>query len=448
MHITVVGLGKLGAPLAAVLANSGHTVVGVDLNPTYVGRLNAGQAPVDEPLLQDLIDRSRNRLTATLDYREAVPRSEVTFVVVPTPSGPDGHFSNRFVIEALEQIGRALKQNAPYHLVVVNSTVMAGSMNGVLRQTIEAASGRRVGDTLGLCYNPEFIALGSVVRNMLAPDYLLVGESDARAGDLLLSVYDGICQNKPQARRMNFVNAELTKIAVNTYVTTKISYANMLAEICERLPGADVDVVTTAVGSDSRIGLKYLRGALGYGGPCFPRDTVAFSALARQLQLSADLAEATARINSRQIDRLIDAVGARLRERGVVGILGLSYKPDTGVIEESPGMTLAARLLAAGHPVIAYDPSAMPAAAELLSGARMAATAEECARVSDVLVIATPWPQFAELHPAVFAPRDGRPTIIDCWRLLPREAFTGVADIVYLGRGSDVADAQPAVAAL
>lgn len=447
MNITVVGLGKLGSPLAAVMAHSGHTVVGIDLNRTYVDRVNGGQAPVDEPLLQDLIDGSAARLTATTDYRQALERSDVTFVIVPTPSGADGTFTNRYVVEALEQVGRALKDRTEYHLVVVTSTVMPGSMDAVLRPTLEGAAGRRVGDTLGLCYNPEFIALGSVVRNMLAPDFLLIGESDARSGHLLERVYQSVCQNTPAVRRMNFVNAELTKIAVNTYVTTKISYANMLAEMCERLPGADVDVVTTAVGSDSRIGLKYLRGALGYGGPCFPRDTVAFSALARDLGLSADLAEATARVNARQIDRLIGAVEARLPEHGTVGVLGLSYKPDTGVIEESPGLALASRLVAAGHTVAVFDPAAMDAASTALAGATFAQDAATCVQASDVIVVATPWPQFADLEPSLFANRKSRPSIIDCWRLLPRDTFEGVADLVYLGRGTATLT-RPTVAAL
>ena len=162
---------------------------------------------------------------------------------------------------------------------------------------LERHAGRQVGPSLGLCYNPEFIALGSVVRDMLRPDMILIGESDTTAGDILERLYDAACENRPAVQRMNFVNAELTKLAINTFVTTKISYANMLADICERLAGADVDVVTRAVGSDSRIGARYLKGAIGYGGPCFPRDNVAFSALARSLGAQAQLAETTDAIN-------------------------------------------------------------------------------------------------------------------------------------------------------
>ena len=175
---------------------------------------------------------------------------------------------------------------------------MPGSCDGRVRAP--RSSGPRadaIGDSLGLCYSPEFIALGNVIRDMLEPDMVLIGESDARAGDVLEALYRGVCENDPPFRRMSLVNAELTKIAVNTYVTMKISYANTLADICERLPGADVESVTDALGLDTRIGGKYLRGAIAYGGPCFPRDNKAFAVLARELGTEAPLAEATDSIN-------------------------------------------------------------------------------------------------------------------------------------------------------
>src|SRR5581483_7420326 len=150
------------------------------------------------------------------------------------------------------------------------------------------------------------------------PDMILIGESDKRSGDILEELYSGVCESNPRIQRMNFVNAELTKISVNTYVTTKISYANMLAEVCETIPGADVDVVTGAIGCDTRIGRKYLKGALGYGGPCFPRDNVAFSAMARANGVPALLAEATDKINKRQVPRLADAILARMPKGGTV----------------------------------------------------------------------------------------------------------------------------------
>ena len=203
---------------------------------------------------------------------------------------------------------------------------------------------------------------------------------------------------------MNYVNAELTKLSVNTFVTTKISYANMLAQICETLPGADADVVTAALGCDTRIGPKYLKGALGYGGPCFPRDNVAFSALARDNGVPALLAEATDELNRRQVPRMAELVLSHLPEGGTVGVLGLSYKPHTEVIEESQGVAIAKALLAAGARVVVYDPAAMDNAQRVLTGdVIFAASAAECARQADVLAITTPWPEFQE-SPAVGVP--------------------------------------------
>jgi UDPglucose 6-dehydrogenase len=436
MKISVVGLGKLGAPLAAVLASKGFPVVGTDLNHQFVDALNAGRAPVDEPRLQELIDENRDRLTATLDAPSAVAQTDLTFVIVPTPSDQNGRFSNRFILDAMENVGAGLRRKPGYHVVVITSTVMPGSTGGEIQAALEAHSGRSVGDGLGLCYNPEFIALGSVVRDMLMPDMILIGESDAKAGDMLERVYEKSCDNKPVVRRMNFVNAELTKISVNTFVTTKISYANMLADMCDRLPGADVDVVTQALGCDSRIGTKYLRGAIGYGGPCFPRDNVAFAALARSLGARAELAEATEIVNQYQIERVVGAIQARHAGTGPVGVLGLAYKPDTCVVERSQGLGLVERLLEEGREVIAFDPKALASAQAALGPSFQGApSAEACVRAASLVVVMTPWPEFRAVPVDAFM-RVPRLTVIDCWRLLSREEIGAVADLVYLGQGS------------
>jgi UDPglucose 6-dehydrogenase len=285
-----------------------------------------------------------------------------------------------------------------------------------------------------LCYNPEFIALGSVIRDMLNPDMILIGESDQRSGDILEKFYIGVCDSNPHIRRMNYVNAELTKISVNTFVTTKISYANMLAQVCETLPGADVDVVTSAIGCDSRIGQKYLKGALGYGGPCFPRDNLAFSALARANGVPAILAEATHQLNQRQAPRLAEWILARLPEGGTVGVMGLSYKPNTEVIEESQGVALAKRLLSAGVPVVVYDPAAMENAQPHLTGkVTFATNAADCSRQADVLVITTPWAEFQDIPPQDFKPHG---IVLDCWRLLDKDAVGAVAEYLALGFGA------------
>jgi len=434
MNISVIGLGKLGSPVAAVFASKGFSVIGADHNPAFVDAINEGRAPVDEPRLQDLVSENRPRLRATSDAAQAVLASDVTFIIVPTPSDETGRFSNELVLGAVTSVGAALRRKDGYHLVVITSTVMPGSTDGEIRPALERHSGRRVGADVGLCYNPEFIALGNVVRDILRPDMILIGESDPAAGELLARIYRQSCDNQPVVRRMNFVNAELAKMAVNTFVTTKISYANMLADICDRLPGADVDLVTQAIGSDSRIGAKYLRGAIGYGGPCFPRDNVAFAALARAIGARADLAEATDAINRYQVDRVLRAIEARLTGAARVGVLGLSYKPDTTVVEQSQGVALVERLLARGHQVVAYDPKAIAAAqAALLTPFDAAASAEECIRASSLVAVMTPWDEFRLVPASAFSRPSGRVTVIDCWRILPDEV-AAMADVVHLGQ--------------
>jgi UDPglucose 6-dehydrogenase len=434
MRVSVVGLGKLGAPLAAVLASRGNDVLGIDLDPEVVRLLRDGQAPVDEPGLQDLVSASRERLDATTDLSAAADR-DVIILLVPTPSDERGAFTNAYLRAALDEIGPALAARSDYQVVVVASTVMPGSCDGEIRASLERSSGRRVGESLGLCYSPEFIALGNVIRDMLEPDMVLIGESDPRAGDVLERLYRGVPENDPPFRRMSTVNAELTKIAVNTFVTTKISYANTLADMCERLAGADVDVVTDALGLDTRIGRKYLRGAIAYGGPCFPRDNKAFAVLARDVGAEARLAEATNAVNVAQTERLARIVQSQLATGDTVGILGLAYKPDTGVIDESPGIALARLLAQEGHGVKVYDPTALEAALGALAGAAEGtASAAAAVEQSDVVVIATPWPEFAELPLESLAGDRERLVVIDCWGLLSDEGYGDAVTIVRLGR--------------
>ncbi len=429
--VSIIGLGKLGSPMAAVYGSKGFNVIGVDRNPAFVVAINEGRAPVDEPQLQEYITKSQGRLRATLDTEEAILNSSVTFVIVPTPSGSDGTFTNKYVIEALKDIGAALKKKDTYHLVVVTSTVMPGSTNGEIRQALEQAAGKKVGPHLGLCYSPEFIALGSVVRDMLNPDFFLIGESDEKAGALLESIYLKACDNKPRVERMNCVNAEITKISINTYVTTKISYANMLSEVCDYLDGADVDVVTQAVGCDSRIGHKYLKGGVAYGGPCFPRDNVAFSKLAKDLGAHSDLAESTDIINKAQRDRVLKIINQHAPQAGSVGILGLSYKPGTPVIEESQGISLAVLLTQAKRNVVVFDPMAMPAAKSVLvDTVAYADSLESCLEKCSTLVLMTAWPEFKTIPANLLKGK----TVIDCWRILKAEDYPETK-ILHLGKG-------------
>ncbi|HXA41746.1 MAG TPA: nucleotide sugar dehydrogenase [Candidatus Solibacter sp.] len=415
--ISIVGLGKLGASMAGCYAHKGFRVIGVDTNPNTVAAVNAGQAPVSEPGLAELIATNRERLSATHDMGDAVLASDITFIVVPTPSRDDGAFSLDAVLAAGSAVGKALRDKSEYHLVCLTSTVLPGGTGVDLLEVLERESGKRVGDQLGLCYSPEFIALGQVVHGLLNPDFLLIGESDAPSGELLSSFYQSVTDNQAPAVRMNLMNAELTKVAVNTYVTMKITFANMISALCEQLPGGDVDVVTGAIGRDSRIGSKYLRGAVGYGGPCFPRDNLALVHLARKLGREATLAEATDSYNRSVLARFVEDVSRAAGSQKRVAILGLAYKPDTNVVEESPGLLLAEALVKRRSEVLVYDPLAMEAARSRLSDTvRYASSADEAAGAADVVAVMNPDPEFKT--PAVCSEL-ARPDVwvFDGWRL-------------------------------
>lgn len=423
-NISVFGLGKLGSPLAAVLAGAGHHVIGVDKNERFVAAINDAKAPVEEPGLPEAVAANAHNLRATLDYEEAVLSSDVSFIIVPTPSLADHTFDNSFLIAALEDIGAALKQKSGYHLVSIVSTVMPGSTDGVLKEALEKTSGRQVGsDELGLCYNPEFIALGNVINSMRKPDFLLVGESDRKAGDFLSEVRLSSCVPGTPVRRMNFINAEITKIAINTYVTTKISYANMLAELCEQTPHADVDTVTNTVGSDSRIGTKYLKGAVGYGGPCFPRDNKAFAAFGAERDVSCTLAEATDTVNNRQIDRIVNRLQDHVQNGAKVCVLGLAYKDGTSEVDESQGVLVCKALEREGYHVSAHDPLATSTAKHQLQDSDVDITDDlkQALESCSAALIMLPLAAYSDVpHIMEEVGRDGA-VLIDPWRFMQHE---------------------------
>ena len=401
-----------------------------------VASVNTGRAPVVEPRLQELLTAAHEagRISATSDVAGAVRSTDVSFVVVPTPTDAAGGFSVAAVLAAMEAVGQGLRERDGFHLVVLTSTVLPGSTGGTVVPALEKASGKTCGVDFGVCYNPEFIALGSVVADLLRPDFILIGESDERSGDLLASLYAGVCENEPAVARMGFANAELTKLAVNTFVTTKISYANMLAELCEQMPGGDVDVVTRAIGLDSRIGGKYLRGATAYGGPCFPRDNVALASFARSVGVEATLAAATDTVNRRQVSRLVEVVRRSAAPGAVVGVFGLAYKPDTYVADESVGVALANALAATGTRVVVHDPIALENARPQLD--LPVETGESIVDVVgriDIAVITTPWPEYREL---ASIERPGRRLIVvDCWRILDGLPSSNEVETIRLGFG-------------
>ena len=311
---------------------------------------------------------------------------------------------------------------------------MPGSTGGPIRERLEALSGKRVGRDIGLCYNPEFIALGNVVDGLLNPDFVLIGESDPQAGTMLEAISRRVVGDKVPVARMNFANAELTKLTVNAYVTMKISFANMLAEVCDNLPGADADVVTAALGRDTRIGAKYLRGATAYGGPCFPRDLIAFKTMARQVGVEADLANATHAVNERQLARIAAIVTQHIGVGERVAVLGVAYKPDTPVVEHAQGLMLADALEKAGLHVIVHDPLALGAARAVLGPAfEFADLVAEAIATADAVVVMISSKEYREFF-ADWTETGRVRLIVDCWRILDLARSLHDVTIVQLGR--------------
>ena len=425
LTVSSVGLGKLGLCSAACFAGKGHRVVGVDSCGPHVDALSAGSCPIDEPGLAELLGRCRHNMEFTTDCGHAVRNSDITMITVPTPSNPDGRFSTASVEAVLERIAPALRAKKSFHVVGVVSTVMPGTCERVFAPLLESLTGKVCGRDFGLLYNPEFVALGSVIHDFLHPDLLLIGASDDRSAHTARALYSSVVESDPYHAVMNLTNAEITKLSLNCYVTMKISFANELAAICERIPGADVDVVTTAIGADARVGRKYLKGGLGFGGPCFPRDNLAFQRCAEDAGTWAHLSPRVVEVNREIVDRLLAMVGEHALPGSMIALLGLSYKPGTHIVEESQPVMLARKLLDAGYVVRMHDPKALSNASEALKGRGVCCECPyEAVANASVVVMLTPWPQYSQLDIGRLEDRVGPlPLMIDCWRIYRNASF-------------------------
>jgi UDPglucose 6-dehydrogenase len=441
--VSVIGLGKLGCSMLAGMASRGLDVVGVDVNPHAVDAVNAGREPVQETGLGGMIAAHKARIRATLDVDDAVLNSDISFVIVPTPSDERGAFTLQYARYAFKSLGQALRKKPGYHVIVLTSTVLPGATRHGLLPILEQESGKRCGPDFGLCYNPEFIALGSVIRDFLNPDFYLLGQFDQRSGDLLEQVHHRVSQNNAPVKRMSIENAELAKIAVNSFVTMKISFANMLAEFCEKLPGGDVDVVSDALGMDKRIGRRYLTGGFGFGGPCFPRDNVALNFMGTQLGVDSRLLKTNDDYNRGLSRRHVEKLQPHLPKGANVCVLGLAYKPLSHVIEESPGVYLCRALSEAGYRVVGHDHLAAPYAEQALKMSALVTDSLETAlKDADVVLIATTDKPYVSLTADQLL--RGRPalTVVDFWRALPHLAADARIRYVPVGRGQDDAGAS------
>jgi UDPglucose 6-dehydrogenase len=428
VNISVIGLGKLGLCTAACFAAADHRVIGYDMHDQLRFELHKGNCPIEETGLVALLERAGSNLQIVDSCQEAVAGSDVTLIIVPTPSMPDGRFSNQYVIRVLEDLAPALQTKASFHVVDVVSTVMPGASEREFMPLLESLTGKRCGFDFGLVYNPEFIALGSVVRDFLNPDMVLIGTSDERSGKMVQELYATTCLSAPSFQVMSLVNAEIAKISLNCFVTMKISYANALAGLCELVPGADVDAVTKAVGADSRVGGKYLKGGLGFGGPCFPRDNIAFQVCAEEFGAEALLGKAVVSVNNSIPQRLLDRVTAHCAQPVQVALMGMSYKADTHIVEESQAIMLAQLLVDAGYFVTVHDPRSLKEVRQVLGDAVSYCSDPYQAVVgAKAIVLLTDWPEYRELDWARIATQSSAPCLLlDAWRIAYTAAASGL----------------------
>ena len=351
----VVGLGKLGLPLAATLGNAGHTVMAVDQNRDLIARLNENIFDFIEPSLNSYLEISASRITYTTDFAY-LDSAEIVYLIVPTPSDADGFFLNDYLLKAISQIGKVWKTTEELRTLVIVSTVMPGSTRNALAPCLEESSGKKIGDKLQILYSPEFIAIGSVIHDLHYPDLLLIGGNHVEAIEKHISIMKSINLSDSIVRVLNLEEAELVKILINNYITTKITFANHIAELADLIPGANPTIIAEAIGNDSRIGNKYLRPGLGFGGPCFPRDTRALKAFASQFGLSSEISHSVEIMNGRQPSATAKRILDSHPEIRSIGIYGLAYKAGSSLIEESQAVMLASEFLNYGLIVSAFDP--------------------------------------------------------------------------------------------
>lgn len=422
MNVAVFGLGKLGQPMAVVLARAGHQVTAYDVEPTVRNEVSHLRATVDEPMLAEEMALCGSNLTVAETVEEAVDASDIGYVIVPTPSNPNGEFSNAFVVDAVNAIGRALRLKTDPYSVTICSTMMPGSTRGEIQGILEASADRPV----DLVYSPQFIALGSVLHDMRNPDVFLVGTDSAWAYEQVTAVADSVFENPDDVyiAWLNPTEAEVAKISINAYVTMKLSFANSLGQICAQVPGVDGYRVARTIGQDSRIGSKYILPGGPYGGPCFPRDTDAFGAFADSYTDDAgwaQLAFATADLNDFVVEKVVKAAVAaandedRDRECSIL-LLGTGYKPGSPVTEESFAFRVADQLademtnMGLEFEVFAHDEHAQaPWGVHRLT---IGAAESKASREDVVTIICSPEAEYARMN---FS------TVVDVWGIVPDE---------------------------
>jgi UDPglucose 6-dehydrogenase len=435
MNICVVGSGYVGLVTGACLADFGMHVVGVDKDAAKVAALSQGQVPIYEPGLDTLVQKNMDegRLRFSTDLPPAIEEAQAIFIAVGTPPKSDGSADLTFIRDVAASISRHLNG---YKVIVTKSTVPIGT--GKMIETIvrEGAGGQH---PFAVVSNPEFLREGSAIEDFMHPDRVVIGSRDQRAIELMLDVYSPLVAADVPFVITDVESAELIKYASNGFLATKISFINEVAELCEAL-GANVEVVSRGMGLDSRIGPKFLAPGPGFGGSCFPKDTRAVAQIARDQGLAFRIIEAVLDVNEAtkarmvtKIERALGTIAGR-----TIAVLGLSFKPNTDDIRESPALPIVQGLLDGGAAVRAFDPEAMPACRPLFPSVRFCDNAYEAARGADALVICTEWNQFRKLELDRLHALLRRPLVIDLRNLYAPEKMAA-ASFEYISIGRPVA---------
>jgi UDPglucose 6-dehydrogenase len=394
MNIAVIGTGYVGLVTGACFAEFGVGVMGVDNNEAKIASLREGKVPFFEPGLEELVNRNMKggRLSFTTDIKSAVEKSLVIFIAVGTPSDGDGAADLRFVREVAASIARHMNG---YKVVVTKSTVPTGT-GAMIRKIIQEQ--QKSPHPFSVASNPEFLREGAAIEDFMRPNRIVIGAEDPQAIAILKDLYNPLYLIETPFVITNVVSAEMIKYASNAFLATKISFINEMAALSEAV-GADVHEVARGMGLDNRIGRKFLHPGPGYGGSCFPKDTLAIQKMAKEHGLPGHVVNGVIRVNDEQIPRMVEkitkAVGG-LKGK-TLSFLGLAFKPNTSDTRESPAMRIIQDLLQAGAAVRAFDPAAMDEARHGLPGIAYGTDAYDAAKGGDALIIATEWNEFRNL---------------------------------------------------
>jgi UDPglucose 6-dehydrogenase len=440
--ISVIGVGYVGLCTAVGLASKGYSVLACDIDSEKIAKINSGVPPFYEPGLQEKLTeniKQGNHKGLVDDTNKAIGETDFTYVAVGTPSKDDGSIDLKYIESAATNIGQALRNKKGYHITIIKSTVVPGTTLNTVLPRLEKESGKKCGVHFGLCMNPEFLRQGSAFNDTLNADRVVVGSFDKKSGDKLEALYrDFYSGNIPPIIRTGLSTAELIKYASNAMLATKISFINSIANICEKIPGADVKDVALAMGLDKRIGPLFLDAGLGYGGSCFPKDVKALIACAKALGYTPTLLDSVERVNKMQplkaVEYLEQQLGALKGKR--IALLGLAFKPDTDDMREARVIPIVQKLLAGDAIVTAYDPIAITTAQAVFKNTiTYAASAKECLKGADAAIIITEWPEFKQITPQEFKKLLKQPNLIDGRRIYNPQTYKKQLNYIAIGLG-------------